>query len=160
LARAGCRGGENRLSYEHGQKLSWIVAHPSADDDPTSRAFADIRLAEAARLLGLLSADPLDARATEWLAAGIDTANVQALAQSPRDAAGIRLALVAEIADEFGIRFARLQDARRLYSDHILRSLSGGAVASGEIAALSNGYTDEIVARIRGFLGGLLRRHS
>jgi hypothetical protein len=136
------------------------VTAASDTDDPTSLAFADIQLAEAARLLGLLAPDQLDALATGWLTAGIDTANVRALAQSARDAGGIRLALIAEIAHEFGIRFARVQDARRLYSDHILRSMSGGAVASAEIAALSNAYTDEIVARIRGFLGGLLHRHG
>jgi hypothetical protein len=127
-------------------------------DDAASLAFADIQLAEAARILGLLTTDQLGERATGWLAAGIDTANVQALAQSSQDADGIRLALVAEIAREFGIRFARLQDARRYYSEHILRSMSTGNIVTSDIAALSNGYTDELVERIGGFVKRMLRR--
>jgi hypothetical protein len=137
---------------------------PSSDAErrvgSISLAFADIQLAEAARVLSLLETDGLGGRAVGWISDGIDTPTVRALAQSADAATGIRLALVAEIAAEFGIGFATLQDARRLYAEHIIRAMGTGDNFGGDIYALSNGYTDELVARIRGFVGRMLRRHD
>jgi hypothetical protein len=118
----------------------------------------DIRLAEAARMLGLLTVDGLTERAMDWISGGIDTPNVRALAR-PSDASdGVRLALVAEIAADLGVGFPTTQDARNAQAEHVIRSMHAGENTGGQIYALANSYTDELVSRLRLWLGRVLRR--
>ena len=117
----------------------------------------DIRRAEAARMLDLLGADDLPARATRWIANGADTANVRALAQSTEASSGVRLALVAEIAAELGLGIASDQEARQVQAETIIRSINSGQDFSRDLFALSNSYTDAATGRVSQFLGRFLR---
>ena len=118
----------------------------------------DIRRAEARRLLGMLDAGELPERARGWLADGADSSNVRALAGIESAADGVPIALVGEIAAEFGLGFASLQDARRFQSEEVIRARGFGADVSAQIYTLSNGLTDELVARFRRFFARLARR--
>jgi hypothetical protein len=127
----------------------------------TSDPRLDIRRAEASRLLGLLNADGLAERAGTWLDGGVDTQNVRALVGSVDDeeiSAGVRLALVAEIAAELGLGFGSLQEARTVQAEDIIRSMSSGETVGPQIFDLSNGVTDELTARIRRAIGRVFRR--
>jgi len=119
----------------------------------SSAAHDDIRSAEAARMLGQLNVAALPARAAAWQAAGIDSSNVRALtgASDPSVSDGVRSALLAEIAAEFGLGFATLQDARSLRAIDIVRAMGAGENVSAEIYALSNGFTDELTGRLKAF---------
>jgi hypothetical protein len=118
----------------------------------------DIRRAEARRLLGMLDVDELPQRARGWLADGADSSNVRALAAGETATDGVRMALVQEIAAEFGLGFARLQDARRFQAEEILRARGFGSDVSEQIYTLSNGLTDEAVSRLRRFFARLIHR--
>ncbi len=111
----------------------------------------DIRRAEAARVVGQLDAGTLSVRASGWRDAGLDSSNVRALAgASDADvSSGVKSALLAEIAAEFGLGFATLQEARSVRAVDIVRSMGAGENVSAEIFGLSNGLTDEWVARFR-----------
>lgn len=115
----------------------------------TTFARSDIRQSEAARMLGLLQAGDLADRARQWLSAGFDTANVRALAGAAEATDGVRLALVGEIAAEHGLGFATIQDARRAHAEQIIRSIGAGEFATPQLYALSNGFTDEWMSRLR-----------
>jgi hypothetical protein len=127
----------------------------------TTPARDDVRKAEAARILDVLETANLPARAQSWLAGGIDTPNVRALAglaDSPEVSDGVRRALVAEIASDLGITFDSLQDARRIHAEHIIQTMSQGANLGPQIFALSNGVTDELTGRLRRVIDRLRRR--
>ncbi|MCU1597598.1 MAG: hypothetical protein JWQ47_1337 [Glaciihabitans sp.] len=135
-----------------------MVYESDADraDRPGGGALSDIRRAEAARMLGFLGAHGLTERASRWLASGVDTPNVRALAEGSDATDGVRLALVGEIAADLGIEFPTVQDARRVHAEQIIRSMSSGENVDLQIYALSNGFTDEFAARARRFLARLL----
>jgi hypothetical protein len=120
----------------------------------------DIRRAEAGRLLGLLDSAELPERARSWIADGADSRNVRALAGAPADPAtdGIRRALLTEIAAELGLSFAAVQDARTFQAEEIIRARSFNVDVGTQIYGLSNGYTDELVRRLRAFVARLSRR--
>ncbi|MDQ1560665.1 MAG: hypothetical protein QOE85_6 [Actinomycetota bacterium] len=107
-------------------------------------------------MLGFLGADGLTERASRWLASGVDTPNVRALAEGSDATDGVRLALVGEIAADLGIEFPTVQDARRVHAEQIIRSMSSGENVDLQIYALSNGFTDEFAARARRFIARLL----
>jgi hypothetical protein len=117
-----------------------------------------IESAEAARMLGLPIPFDLSASASRWVSDGIDTANSRALAGASADTPeGVRLALLAELAEEIGVSFVSTRDARAAHAEDIVRSMSAGEDAGGRLYALANGYTDEIVRSIRGFIDRLRR---
>jgi hypothetical protein len=120
----------------------------------------DIRRAAATGVLGLLESAELPARAQAWIADGADTPNVRALAAAPTDPAsdGIRRALLEEIVAERGLGFARIQDARTFQAEEIMRARSFNLEVGSQIVGLSNGYTDELVQKLRGFVARLVRR--
>jgi hypothetical protein len=120
----------------------------------------DIRRAEAARVLGLLDSTQLPDRARAWLLDGADTANVRALAASTVgvSAEGIRLALLAEIAEELKLGFASLQAARTFQAEEIIRARHFGADIGAQLYVLSNGYTDELLRNLRGFVARVIHR--
>jgi hypothetical protein len=120
----------------------------------------DIRSAEAGRVLGLLDSAELPARARSWIVDGADSPNVRALATAPADSAtdGIRRALLAEIAAELGLSFGAVQEARTFQAEEIIRARSFDLDVGTQIYGLSNGYTDELVRRLRAFVARLSRR--
>jgi hypothetical protein len=118
----------------------------------------DIRRAEARRLLGMLDSSELPERARGWLADGAESSNVRALAGIEALADGVSQALVGEIAAEFGLGFASLQEARRFQSEEVIRARGFGADVSAQIYTLSNGLTDEVVGRLRSFVAKLIHR--
>ena len=118
----------------------------------------DIRRAEARRLLGMLDPGELPERARDWLADGADSTNVRALADGGSATDGVRIALLGEIATEFGLGFPSLQDARRFQAEEIMRARGFGAEVGTQIFTLSNGFTDELVGRVRGFFARLIHR--
>jgi hypothetical protein len=118
----------------------------------------DIRLAEAARMLGLLDSGELPERATRWLADGADTPNIRALAAITSVAESPRFALVREITEELGLGFASQQAARTFEAEEIIRARSFNLDVSAQLYGLSNGFTDEMVRRLRGFVSRLTAR--
>ena len=113
----------------------------------------DLRRAEAARLLDQLDAAGLAERAARWDAAGLASSNVSALAAAtdPEVSDGVKRALVAEIATEFGLGFSTLQEARNVRAIDIVRLMSDGEDVGVELFGLSNGFTDEWMARVKSF---------
>ena len=111
-------------------------------------------------MLGLLNSTELPDRARAWLLDGADTANVRALATSPAgsDAEGIRLALLREIAEELRLGFVSLQAARTFQAEEIIRARHFGADIGQQLYGLSNGYTDELVRNLRGFIARVIHR--
>jgi hypothetical protein len=111
-------------------------------------------------MLGLLDSTELPARACAWLLDGADTANVRALATSPAGGAGegIRLALLREIAQELRLGFTSMQAARTFQAEEIIRARHFGADIGQQLYGLSNGYTDELVRNLRGFLARVIHR--
>lgn len=88
-------------------------------------ALAEIRAAEAARMLGLLVSSELPARAGEWLAAGVDTPNVRALAGASAEVtAGVRAALLAEIAGDTHQAPATLAEARAIHAETVIARMT------------------------------------
>jgi hypothetical protein len=120
----------------------------------------DIRRAEAGRMLGLLDSAELPERARQWLADGVATTNVRALAASPIDpgADGVRRALLREIAEELDLGFGSQQAARTFQAEEIIGARTFGVDMSAQIYGLANSYTDELVHRFRGFVARLTNR--
>jgi hypothetical protein len=109
-------------------------------------------------MLGMLDVTELPERARRWLADGADSANVRALAAGEGATEGIRFALVHEIAAEFNQLFSTPQDARRFQAEEIIRARTFDLDVGGQIYSLSNGYTDELVRRLRAFVARRTRR--
>lgn len=109
-------------------------------------------------MLGLLEIGGLPERARGWLADGADSSNVRALAAGESATDGVRIALLREVAAEFGLGFATGQDARRFQAEEIMRARGFGADVGAQIYELSNGLTDELVGRLRGFFARLIHR--
>jgi hypothetical protein len=136
---------------------------PADDADKRDRmgnvaARRDIRRAEAARILGLLDSGELPDRARGWLLDGADSVNVRALATAPggEPGEGIRLALLGEIAQELRLGFSSLQAARTFQAEEIIRARHFGADIGQQLYGLSNGYTDELVRNLRGFVARMI----
>jgi hypothetical protein len=104
-------------------------------------------------MLDQLDAATLPARAAAWQAAGIDSRNVRALAgaSDPEVSDGVRSALLAEIAAEFDLGFATLQDARSVRALDIVRAMGEGEDVGTQIYGLSNGFTDEWTGKLKAF---------
>lgn len=111
-------------------------------------------------MLGLLDSTGLPDRARGWLLDGADTANVRALASSPvgRLENGIRVALLREIAEELALGFPSLQAARTFQAEEIIRARHFGADIGQQLYGLSNGFTDELVRNLRGFVARVIHR--
>ena len=111
-------------------------------------------------MLGVLDSTDLAERAGQWLADGADTANVRALVAAPRDgsAEGICLALLREIASELGLGFDSQQAARSFQAEEIVRARTFSMDVGAQIYGLSNGFTDELVRKLRGFAARLTQR--
>jgi hypothetical protein len=120
----------------------------------------DIRRAEAARILGLLDSAELPERALSWIADGAESPSVHALVVAPTDPAsdGVRRALLGEIVTERGLGFSTIQDARSFQAEEIIRARSFNLDVGSQIVTLSNGYTDELVSKLRGFIARLAHR--
>ena len=83
-----------------------------------------------------------------------------ALAVAPTDPGSdrVRLALLGEIVTERGLGFSTIQDARSVQAEEIIRARSFNLDVGSQIVNLSNGYTDELVSKVRGFIARLARR--
>jgi hypothetical protein len=116
-------------------------------------AIREIRAAEAARVLGLLDAKPLPAKAEKWMQDGVDSANVRALAGATTSGANptdqILAELLAAIAREHGVAFASLQEARSIHAEQVVSLMGTGGDFGAQVFGLSNSVTDEMVARLR-----------
>ena len=118
-----------------------------------------IRHSEAARMLGLLDPATLSARAEQWLADGLDSANVRALAHTDGEASdGVRLALLAEIAAENDVHFTNTAEARALHARDVIAAMATSANPTAVAMTFSNNYTDEVSSKISRAIGRLLRR--
>ncbi|MBF4577229.1 hypothetical protein [Frondihabitans sp. VKM Ac-2883] len=111
-------------------------------------ALDDIRLAEAARMLGIHDVDGLAGRAQAWLADGVESPSVALLAESGDLPEEQRLRILRSAAVELDLTFVSLQTARTYYVQRSLPELTTVEGAAG-IAALSNGLTDEWTGRLR-----------
>jgi hypothetical protein len=111
-------------------------------------------------MLGFLDSAELPERARSWIADGAESPSVRALAAAPVDSAsdGVRRALLGEIVTERGLGFSAVQDARSFQAEEIIRARSFNLDVGSQIVNLSNGYTDELVTKLRGFVARLTHR--
>jgi hypothetical protein len=109
-------------------------------------------------MLGLVQSSELPERAQACLTDGADSVNVRALAGGELANDGVRLTLLKDIAAEFGLAFPTLQDARRFQAEEIIRSRHFGQNVTFQIYGLSNGYTDELMQRLRRAVARLIHR--
>ena len=110
-------------------------------------------------MLGLLDPATLPARAEQWLADGLDSGNVRALARTDAAASdGVRMALLAEIAEENGIHFENTAEARALHARDVIAAMATSANPTAVAMTFSNNYTDEVSSKISRAVGRLLRR--
>ena len=125
--------------------------------DAFRQAEAEIRLAEARRMLGLEKADHLASRAAGWLGAGVVSPSVELLATGGPWSEAEALRILRSAAVELELTFATPQAARVHYIDNSLASLTSPQGAA-EIFPLANGMTDELTAKARRALGRFFRR--
>jgi hypothetical protein len=136
----------------------------TSDSPARSRdvALGELRSAEAARRLGLLDTRPLPALAAQWIADGIDSANVRALAGSNTSGANPTSQVLAEllgsVAREQNVSFATLQEARKVHAESLISLISRPAELGPQVFGLSNTVTDELADRARHFFARLRRR--
>ena len=122
-------------------------------------AVDEIRRAEAARTLGLLDPSTLQVRAGQWLADGVDSPNVRALARANSETSdGIRLALLAEIAEENGVHFETTAEARALHASSVIAAMATSSNPTLVAMTFSNNYTDEVSSRIFRAVGRIFHR--
>jgi hypothetical protein len=128
------------------------------DDDRTLRALAEIRTAEAGRMLGLLPAGSLVDLAAGWAAAGITSPGIQRLAYAADVSNDEALGLLAHDARELGLTFRSNREARAAYVLDLLPDLVSAADPGTLSMTVSNNYTDEVTGRARGLLGRFRKR--
>ncbi|GAA4267470.1 hypothetical protein [Frondihabitans peucedani] len=127
-------------------------------DDRTLRALAEIRTAEAGRILGLLPAGSLVDLAAGWAAAGITSPGILRLAYAADVTNDETLGLLAADARELGLTFRSTREARAAYVVDILPDLVTAPDPGTLSMTVSNNYTDELSGRARGLLGRLRRK--
>ena len=110
-------------------------------------------------MLGLLDATSLPSLAQRWMIAGLDSANLRALAGASTSGANptaqVLSELLAGIALEYGVRFASLQEARAVHAEHVVSLIGRPQEFGPQVFGLSNTVTDELVARLRRVLARL-----
>jgi hypothetical protein len=129
--------------------------------DPTTPrdeavARAELRDDEARRLLGMLSAGMLPARAQQWVSDGVDHPSVTALAGALTSTDDQRAALLAEAAESLGLGFASVKAARAYHGERIVASMTA-ASASSDALGYSNSFTDTIEESVRDSISRLFR---
>ena len=137
---------------------------PSSEPDgsveaatPYSVAVEQITSAEAARVIGLLDDSTLVTRAQSWLTAGIDSDALRALA-ADATTAGIRSALLAEVASDVGVHFATTGEARSLHALTVIDQMTKSGDLVADVMRFSNNYTDEVTGKLRGAFDRLFKR--
>jgi len=106
---------------------------------PTARA--ELRDAEAQRVLGLLAVGELPARARQWLVDGLEHEGITALADSGSETEPVRSRLLRETAEALGLAFATPRAAREHHAQVVIRSMTATSAASAALV-FSNGVTD------------------
>jgi len=141
-------------------QLSWGMTsgrQPRRD----GAALAEIRAAEAARVLGLQDPMTLPGLAQGWLRDGLDSPSLRALAGAATSGANptgqVLLELLATIAHEQGISFGTLQAARTVHAQSVVSLISEAGEFGPQLFGLSNTVTDEFAARIGAFFRRLRR---
>lgn len=104
-------------------------------------ARAELRDAEAQRVLGLLAVGELPARARQWLVDGLEHEGVTALADSGSETEPVRSRLLRETAEALGLAFATPRAAREHHAQVVIRSMTATSAASAALV-FSNGVTD------------------
>lgn len=127
-------------------------------DDRTLKALAEVRTAEAGRILGLLPAGSLVDLAAGWAAAGITSPGILRLAYAADVTNDEALGLLAADARELGLTFRSTREARAAYVVDILPDLVTAPDPGTLSMTVSNNYTDELSGRARGLLGRLRRK--
>jgi hypothetical protein len=128
-------------------------------DDRLLRALAEIRTAEAGRMLGLLPAGSLADLAAGWAASGVTSPGIVRLAFAADVVVDEAHALLAADARALGLSFSSTRAARAAYVVDILPDLVTAPDPGTLSMTVSNNYTDEVSQRARKFLGRLRRRH-
>jgi hypothetical protein len=127
-------------------------------DDRTLKALAEIRTAEAGRMLGLLPAGSLVDLAAGWAAAGVTSPGILRLAFSADVTNDEALGLLAADAAALGLTFASTREARAVYVTDILPDLITAPDLGTLSMTVSNNYTDEMSGKARGFLARWRKR--
>ena len=120
-------------------------------------ALAEIRAAEAARVLGVLDSQSLPALAARWVDDGLVTPDVQALAAAADTPRTDRLRMLATIAAASGTTFADVAAARAAHIEGMISTIDPARFPS-QAFHRSNGYTDELTAKARALLSRLIGR--
>lgn len=136
----------------------------SADDggiDETTGyvgAVADLRAAEAARVLGLLDVTTLAGRARWWIDSGIDTPAARALAAAAAGPPVPPTVLLATLAAEHGVAVHDIATARAIHAEMIIGLAGQGGDFSRALFGLSNSVTDGFTSGVRRWWGRHRRR--
>lgn len=128
------------------------------DDDRTLKALAEIRTAEAGRILGLLPAGSLVDLAAGWAAAGITSPGILRLAYAADVTNDEALGLLAHDAALLGLTFRSTRQARAAYVVDLLPDLVSAPDPGTLSMTVSNNYTDELTGRARGLLARFRKR--
>jgi len=124
-----------------------------------SVALAEIRDDEAKRLLGLVSAADLTARAAQWVADGVDNDAARALADGAGLAEEARVALLEQLAASQGVAFPNQRAARAHHGQAVIRSMTASS-ASADSLSFSNTFSDTIEESVRDSLSRLFPRRK
>jgi hypothetical protein len=126
---------------------------------PLARAIAQIRAAEAARMIGLLDDAVLVAQADDWVAAGVESDSLTTLVSGETTPA-LRAGLLADVAASVGVHFATRSDARSVHAMTVIDQMTKSGDLVGDVMRFSNNYTDEVSGKMHGAFGRLFRRKS
>ena len=132
---------------------------PSATPTPEPRgvdvARAEIRGDEAKRLIGLLAAGELPARAARW----VDDAAARELAAATGRPEEERVALLGRLAASQGLGFASTREARAHHGQSVIASMTA-ASAAGDSLGFSNSFSDTIEESVRDSISRLFPRRK
>jgi len=136
---------------------------PSATPTPEPRgvdvARAEIRGDEAKRLIGLLAAGELPARAARWVDDGVDDAAARELAAATGRPEEERVALLGRLAASQGLGFASTREARAHHGQSVIASMTA-ASAAGDSLGFSNSFSDTIEESVRDSISRLFPRRK
>jgi hypothetical protein len=112
--------------------------------------------------LGLLDTTTLSTQATQWIADGMDSSNVRALAgaaiSGANPTAEVLASLLEHIAAETGVTFSSMQQAREVHSLAMIGSMEPTLEYSMRILDASNSFTDDLWRKFVTFLKRLFGR--
>ena len=135
-----------------------MTSAPGTPGSPHADALAQIRAAEAARVIGLLDDGLLVSRAPGWAVAGVESAALADLLAA--DTASDRAASLAHVAADVDVHFATTSEARSEHALTVIDTMTKSGDLVADVMRFSNNYTDEVSGKLRGTFDRLFRKRS